>query len=173
MYKISLLDLSNTGRDFRFRVPKDKPLFKTPLGSFSSDLDIQGRVIRREGDFFIVHFEARTDVAVPCRRCLKTCDINVQLVKDLYYKRGGNFEEDTDDDYIIIPTDEKEIDLEGPLSELLLLEFPSYPLCDQDCRGLCPQCGIDLNEGVCDCETESIDPRWEALRSLINRKQKQ
>ncbi|MFQ6103831.1 MAG: DUF177 domain-containing protein [Candidatus Glassbacteria bacterium] len=173
MYKISLSDLTEDARDFSFRVPKDKPLFKTPIGEFSSDLDIWGTIVKRDDDFFIISMEVKTDAAVPCRRCLKTCDINIHLKKELYIKRGSYPEEESYDDYIVISPDEREIELENPLNELLLLEFPAYPLCDSDCKGLCPNCGRDLNEGKCDCKLESIDPRWEALRKLRDRDEQQ
>ena len=54
-----------------------------------------------------------------------------------------------------------------PASYDLLLELPSKMLCQEDCRGLCPICGKDLNEGPCGCEHDTTDPRWDALKSLF------
>jgi uncharacterized protein len=45
------------------------------------------------------------------------------------------------------------------------LSLPSSPVCRPDCKGLCPHCGQDLNEGSCDCHTEAVDPRWAALKA--------
>ncbi|HWC12232.1 MAG TPA: DUF177 domain-containing protein [Acidimicrobiales bacterium] len=60
----------------------------------------------------------------------------------------------------------EQIDL-GPLArETLLLELPLAPLCADDCQGLCPTCGADLNEGQCQCAPEDVDPRWAALDVL-------
>jgi uncharacterized protein len=59
-----------------------------------------------------------------------------------------------------------EIDLAPLVREQLLLALPTRPLCHDDCRGLCPQCGIDLNRGECRCETARPDPRLAVLRSL-------
>jgi uncharacterized protein len=50
----------------------------------------------------------------------------------------------------------------------LFAELPMKPLCREDCRGLCPVCGVDLNFGQCSCESQEIDPRWEKLRDLAN-----
>jgi uncharacterized protein len=58
------------------------------------------------------------------------------------------------------------IDLEPLVRDALALELPHAPLCDPDCRGLCPMCGTDRNRGTCDCGTDEPDPRWAALRSL-------
>jgi uncharacterized protein len=59
------------------------------------------------------------------------------------------------------------IDLSEPLREHILLAMPMRPLCRPDCRGLCSQCGQNLNEGTCDCEKEAIDYRLIALKDLI------
>ena len=59
-----------------------------------------------------------------------------------------------------------------PLDELvkddLILNLPAKTLCHPDCKGLCPHCGKDLNEGPCDCRTETIDPRLEVLKNWMN-----
>jgi uncharacterized protein len=44
--------------------------------------------------------------------------------------------------------------------------LPTKRLCSEDCKGLCPYCGKDLNEGRCDCEVDEIDPRFEVLKKL-------
>jgi uncharacterized protein len=60
------------------------------------------------------------------------------------------------------------IDL-GPLArEALLLELPLAPLCRDDCKGLCPSCGKDLNAGPCECPADERDPRWATLDGLKN-----
>ena len=56
--------------------------------------------------------------------------------------------------------------MDEQLLELLELEFPRKILCREDCRGLCPHCGHDLNLGPCDCKPE-IDPRWEPLQAIL------
>ena len=47
------------------------------------------------------------------------------------------------------------------------VKFPVRFLCDEDCKGLCPKCGKDLNEGECSCVTKEVDPRLEPLRKLL------
>ena len=49
-----------------------------------------------------------------------------------------------------------------------MLELPTKVLCKEDCKGLCPKCGKDLNLGSCDCKTKDIDPRWQALSDLFS-----
>ncbi len=59
-----------------------------------------------------------------------------------------------------------EIDLSQSVEENLFLNLPMKPLCRPDCKGLCPQCGHDLNEGPCTCEEPITDPRLAGLREL-------
>ena len=60
------------------------------------------------------------------------------------------------DEFDVLPAD-KVIDLEPLITAALLLEFPLIPLCDEECKGLCPQCGANLNEGPCGCEPAADD----------------
>ena len=61
-----------------------------------------------------------------------------------------------------------ELDLRPTIREELILSAPAYLLCREDCRGLCPGCGQDLNLGSCTCPS-SRDPRWGALDALRDR----
>jgi uncharacterized protein len=60
----------------------------------------------------------------------------------------------------------EEVDLEPLVREALLLALPLTPLCRDDCEGICPTCGADLNEGPCGCPPAGRDPRWAALDDL-------
>ena len=60
------------------------------------------------------------------------------------------------------------IDITPEALRLLFAELPMKPLCREDCRGLCPLCGADLNKEGCGCAKDDIDPRWEKLRDLLS-----
>jgi uncharacterized protein len=62
------------------------------------------------------------------------------------------------------------IDLDSLVREELLLAAPDQVLCQQNCQGLCPNCGVDRNLTACDCETAEMDPRWAGLKELVNGK---
>ena len=53
------------------------------------------------------------------------------------------------------------------IRDALTLELPLRVLCKEDCKGLCPKCGHNLNEGPCGCDLREEDPRWDALKSLL------
>jgi uncharacterized protein len=60
----------------------------------------------------------------------------------------------------------EEVDVTADLREAILLNLPRFPLCDEGCKGLCPQCGADLNEGACDCSKREEGGAWDALNNL-------
>jgi len=93
-----------------------------------------------------------------CRRCLKRVAGPLEgAVREVFEE--GHEEGET------YPLDHDEIDLEPLAREAVLLELPQAPLCQEDCRGLCPECGVDRNEGPCSCAPPT-DPRWGALDEL-------
>lgn len=59
------------------------------------------------------------------------------------------------------------LDIDEAIRQYALLVTPMKPLCRQDCRGLCPQCGKNLNEGACTCPAPERDPRWQKLTRLL------
>ena len=77
---------------------------------------------------------------------------------------GGSFQlEDADQDTF----DGKVIDLNPIFREQLLLALPMYAVCDEACKGLCPECGSNLNKTQCDCAPKWEDPRLASLKSLL------
>ena len=74
--------------------------------------------------------------------------------------------DESNEDFVLLK------DFQLPLDELvttdLLLSLPMKSLCREDCRGLCPQCGHNLNNGECGCRQETVDPRLAALKDLLN-----
>jgi uncharacterized protein len=94
-----------------------------------------------------------------CRRCLT----------DLTGEARGEFQELFEPNARegeTYPLRHEHVDLEPLARETLLLELPLAPVCRQECRGLCPSCGDDLNLGICRCPPAPRDPRWEALDEL-------
>ena len=94
-----------------------------------------------------------------CRRCLRPLAGDLSLpVRELYQAHP------TDPD--AFPLDGDQLDLETMVRETVLLDLPLTPLCSDDCAGLCPVCGADLNSEQCSCDTTVIDERWAALDQL-------
>jgi uncharacterized protein len=99
-----------------------------------------------------------------CRRCLAEVTGTTAIAIDEVYQDVDDFRSGRDDDAFEIVGDQ--VDLAPAIREHLLLELPDDPLCRDDCRGICPVCGTDLNTGTCDCDTTVRDDRWAALDAL-------
>jgi uncharacterized metal-binding protein YceD (DUF177 family) len=121
-----------------------------------------------------------------CKRCLKSVRLDepVDLTRAYVpedqavnapgeHRRGeaeGSFDPGVVDE---VSYAGKEIDLTLAVREQILLQIPSSPLCSEDCLGLCPKCGKDLNEGECGCDRAVLDPRWAALKGIqLQKKEK-
>lgn len=136
-----------------------------------SDLDVHDQRLRGDDPVSIeLHLESLTDgivvrgtVTAPwhgiCRRCATAATGLVRAeVHELYQ------EVVTDPDAFELVGDQ--LDLAPMVREVIVLDAPMSPLCRDDCRGLCPQCGVDLNVESCTCTSEVADPRWSALDQL-------
>lgn len=89
-----------------------------------------------------------------CARCLKDFDLSVEAPIAVYAERtgtAGRLEAELERDDYMLFHDGRRLDLRAQARECLLLEVPMTPRCREDCRGLCPRCGADLNQGPCGC----------------------
>jgi uncharacterized protein len=112
-----------------------------------------------------------TSLEVPCARCLEPVIHEVERSFDLLYRPLGI---DSGHEELSVTDAEAEIGyyegegllLEDTLREQVLLALPLKTLCREDCKGLCPHCGKNLNEVQCACEDVVEDPRWSALKEI-------
>ena len=114
-----------------------------------------------EGRFY---FTGRIDgrVEAPCRLCLE--DVKVDVDEEVHVILAELGAEEADDpDVFLYDPNQRELDLRPAIRETWLLTAPAYVQCREDCKGLCPTCGTNLNESSCNCTTTEKDPRWDAL----------
>jgi uncharacterized protein len=81
----------------------------------------------------------------------------------MLFVEPGDDEAD-DPDVFVIPPPGHTLDLRPAIREQWLVVAPAFALCREDCKGLCPTCGTDLNTGACDC-APATDSRWDAIRA--------
>ena len=118
--------------------------------------------------------DARLEIG--CARCLDPVEHEISKSFDLIFRPQGV---DRRADEVSISEAETEIGyyqgegllLEDALREQVLLATPVRALCREDCKGLCPQCGRNLNLEQCNCEPQVSDPRWAALNDIKNKLQ--
>jgi len=123
---------------------------------------VTGRLSATGTNQFYWHGRISGDITTECRRCLAEAHAHVDAESHVIYAEPGEATDEDPDVYPVDPT-VRELDLRPAIREEWLLAQPRYVLCRDDCKGLCPRCGKDLNEGPCDCPPQT-DSRWESLR---------
>ncbi len=98
-----------------------------------------------------------------CRRCLSPVESAVEADVHVLFAAAGGEDDDDPDVFRVEGAKGDMIDLRTAMREQWLLEVPPFSVCRPDCKGLCPKCGADLNDGACGCAPDT-DARWDALR---------
>ena len=145
-------------------LPIDDPVWQESDPVPSTPLKVTGRLSAAGAGRFYWHGEISGDVVLPCRRCLADTRVHVQDEAHVIFAEEGSDETD-DPDVQVLDARSNQIDLGPAVREQWLLNVPTYAVCREDCKGICPTCGRDLNEGPCDCP-ETRDARWDALRRV-------
>ena len=127
--------------------------------------------IHKDKDRFRLVGTVATELELPCSRCLEPYRLPVSAPFDLRYwpATEASTEPDREMDDEDLETSyyrNDEIDLNELLREQFYLALPMKPLCQEGCRGLCSQCGANLNTDTCDCAPAWTDPRLAALKGL-------
>lgn len=101
-----------------------------------------------------------------CARCLTELEEAVEYdIHELFSRVEDGADPEAED---IIIFEGHEIELDEIAMDNFLMNVSGKYLCSEDCLGLCPSCGHNLNEGDCGCNQEVIDPRWQALADILN-----
>lgn len=127
--------------------------------------------IQKDKDKLRLRGRVRATIHVECSRCLEPLPVPVDGQFDLLYlpesaAPEGPEQELADEDVDTAYYRDGIIDLAELVREQLYLALPMKPLCREDCRGLCPLCGTNLNTSTCDCAPTWDDPRLAALKGL-------
>ncbi|MFA7060159.1 MAG: DUF177 domain-containing protein [Pedobacter sp.] len=168
---------------------QEKPIpihFEAPAGSFPvlSRMQSEGECIftgpvlgditaAREFDHLRVSGRVDTQVTLVCSRCIATYEAGIASTFTIIYRKGTTQEVDQEEetelsnqDLISATYSSNEIDLTHEIEEQVAMEIPLKPLCNEDCKGLCPVCGIDLNHATCNCSNEQTSFKFSALKNF-------
>jgi uncharacterized protein len=127
--------------------------------------------VHKDKEKFRLVGTVRTELELVCSRCLEPFRLPVDAAFDMRYLPASEAatepereveEEDLETSYYR----DDQIDLNELLREQFYLALPMKPLCGEGCKGLCPQCGTNLNAATCTCTPEWEDPRLAALKGL-------
>jgi DUF177 domain-containing protein len=147
-------DVAHKDEDLRLSGPVD----------FAADVHKDHEKVRLKG-------RVRGTLALDCSRCLEPYSLPADAAFDVLFlpassNVGESEREVQEDDVGVSYYKDDVIDLNDVMREQFYLAMPMKPLCREDCRGLCPVCGVNRNRETCTCESTWTDPRLEPLRAL-------
>lgn len=149
--------VENPGKEFPFSFLPDAALWaeEDALADLEGTIDFSG-TCRYDGQRLHVDGIITTRGHYVCTRCLTKFYAEREIpVTEIYQTEA------TDDDALVY--DGKTVDVLSLLRDTLIIELPYQVLCHEDCRGLCVNCGCNLNKDTCHCHDTEPDPRWAAL----------
>ena len=173
--QIEVASLAESAKDFvhqyqpgELSVEDDRIQLLDPQPRVQGRIKLDGRRVKAAGKI-TGHLE------LECDRCLKPVDSVLEAKFSREYVTTADYEaqhavELSEDDLNLSIFDGAVVDVDSLVREELLLAAPDQILCQQNCQGICPDCGADRNLASCDCETAAGDPRWAGLKELVNRK---
>jgi uncharacterized protein len=167
MLNLSLTAIERDGEHARWEVPADDPLWEGTGLRFAGPLtvEVDGRAIASGAVLLRVRF--RGSVHVECRRCGAPVEAGIDEQVELLFEPLSDREaEELAGEVYPLPGIGDTLDVSEALREQVLLSVPDLVLCEEACRGLCGQCGADLNRAPCDCVPAAEPSPWDALRGI-------
>lgn len=167
---IDLIKLEKSPFEFEFTLSPAEIDLESEEAKLKGETLVKGILTKKIAETD-VEGEINANAEVECTRCLTPIEENLKIpfravfIAPEHYTEEKETEVNAEDlDVSIIENDE--INLTELVREQILLNLPEKVLCREDCRGLCPICGINKNTQSCNCEESQTDPRWAKLKEL-------
>lgn len=148
--------------EFSFEFKLSEAYLESIKSVDASEIKVLGKV-RRIDDRYDLTLSYSGNMIFECDRCLAKVSLDLENSVERLLVTKMDAEENQDN--IILKS--TILDLDPILEEEITLNLPLQILCSEDCKGLCPTCGTDLNKEMCTCSESKIDPRLEALKNLF------
>jgi uncharacterized protein len=167
--KIHVSEIPDTGLE----IEEEEKYLATATSGVFKEARLKLRIEKLNEDVFI-RGDVTAGLEVQCSRCLRDFKDRVSVSLNLAYspvevlKRAETHELDPGEMEVGFYV-EDELDLGEISREQILLNIPMKPLCSESCKGICPDCGVDLNEGDCGCDRRHVDHRFQMLEKLLKK----
>lgn len=134
---------------------------------FDIPINVEITIQNRAG-YMTINLFSNLVIKTNCARCNSPAEIplNIDVTKTISDEKP-NDDEDDNLDYIYMD-ENKDIDISNVFTEQVVFDMPFRFLCKDDCKGLCPKCGTNLNVETCNCESDNGDPRLAILKTLLD-----
>jgi uncharacterized protein len=169
---ITLQELELHAVPFHLEIPAGEIDFDEQFRQ-ASKLRAQGSAELMNGTLGEIRVRGSLSVSMEaaCDRCLEPARYQVEKGFDLFYEPASQFVKGGEDEIEEVESEldyyeGDRLDMNDILREVVLLALPMRFTCREDCKGICPQCGQNRNQAVCDCHTHAIDDRWGQLRAI-------
>ncbi len=163
MLQVDIRELTRGPVDTVGELAENDPLLAGLDFVLAGPVRARGRLQAAGEGRFYWHGKLSAQVTDTCRRCLAPVAAKVEADIGALFTRDHDGLEDPDS--YALARDATLIDVRPAVREELILAVPRYVLCREDCRGICPRCGHDLNAGPCGC-APATDLRWQPLAAL-------
>jgi len=144
-----------------------------PDYTFAAPVEVQLRINQSESQY-VLRGRIKTTACARCVKCLDDFDLAVDADVDWVVQASAESQKSEDeedlDDFWFIERGQRQLEITSRVREIILVSLPDHPACREDCRGLCPRCGQNLNRGPCGCQGKEIDNRWGPLKDLLENK---
>lgn len=174
--KLDLTEIANiVGKRIRYEI--DEEPFEELTSEIRSVDNIRGdATFSNTGSTIVVRGHFTTVVEVDCARCLSPYRMNLDVPIAEELLLPGHAPEAAEEEFEELPEDEKEplfenniFDLTELLRQSILISVPIRTVCMEECKGLCPHCGHNLNEGPCECSPDQGATPFGAMASLLEK----
>lgn len=164
-----ILSLTAVAREpvrIRGEIAADDPMWEGTAIEFVGPTRVDAEA-RSVGEGVLVRGEIEARIETSCRRCLNPVQVDVRHSIDLLYEPlAAEDEDELGGEVLPLPDRGDQLDLAPAIREQMVLRIPDYVVCSESCRGLCPQCGAELNIQTCECVPESAGGAWDALKKI-------
>lgn len=164
MVKIKVSNLTNGRYDFDFKgKASDLEIPEPYLGNFKTKI-----VLDKFDHQIIVDAVTGIPAKLFCDRCAREFQSEISSKFKMVYLFRSKYDESENEkvDVVYLHPEIDKIDLDKDIRDFAILGVPMKMLCSENCKGLCPKCGKNLNDGPCNCIEVMIDPRWEPIQKL-------
>lgn len=150
MLLVDIRDLNKGAVETTGRIERDDPLFEGLELELSVPVQVRGRLSRAGDDAFLWQAKLQGTTQGSCRRCLTDVEVPFELSLNIMFSADPEVAEDP----AVYPLKPPvvQVDLRPAVREEIALAVNAFPLCRDECAGLCPRCGADLNAGPCACK---------------------
>lgn len=149
--------------DYKFEIPKFE--FEGDMIKSMGSCEVVG-IILSDNDMLLLNAEVKVDLEMICSRCLDTfiypIDIDIE-------ERFTTNSKSQDEEAVVVMDDV--LDITEIVETSIISTLPIKRVCKEDCKGLCQECGCNLNYNTCSCDKEDVDIRFESLRGLFDNKE--